>query len=44
MAVPRLGRLHVRNRADRNEADYGIGSTLFVDGGMKPYPGFEDNG
>ncbi len=26
------------------EADYVTGSTIFVDGGMKLYPGFEDNG
>jgi glucose 1-dehydrogenase len=25
-------------------ADYVVGSTLFVDGGMSLYPGFEDNG
>ncbi len=27
-----------------DEADYVTGSTIFVDGGMKLYPGFEDNG
>jgi glucose 1-dehydrogenase len=27
-----------------DEADYITGSTIFVDGGMKLYPGFQDNG
>ena len=27
-----------------DEADYVTGTTLFVDGGMTLYPGFEDNG
>ncbi len=27
-----------------DEADYVTGSTIFVDGGMKLYPGFQDNG
>ena len=27
-----------------DEAGYVTGSTIFVDGGMKLYPGFQDNG
>ncbi len=27
-----------------DEADYVVGSTLFIDGGMTLYPGFQDNG
>jgi len=27
-----------------DDADYVVGTTLFVDGGMTLYPGFRDNG
>jgi len=41
-AVPDIGKAAVWLSSD--DSDYVNGTTLFVDGGMTLYPGFEDNG